>query len=278
MPSTAASGRRSRIHANASGTSVKTSRRTTQNRSRQSMKPGLRRTRRPSRSTSRTQSSTSGSKSARVELEHVVRRAGEDVAHDADARAALVEHVQPDEVGDVVRCRSGSGGRASRAHGELGAALDGRSSLIARRRPPTCRETTTRAGSPSTSSSRADLEPPRILARLLDDERAVDPVRAPDAADANELVLGLSRQSRARSARRPGRRPRGRCSAARARSAPACRSPCRRRRARRGGGRRSRPHAPPSRRARRPARRRAVARATREARPRLRQPAECRRP
>jgi hypothetical protein len=108
------------------------------------------------------------------------------LSHDAHGIASLVEHQEPDEVGDVV----GVGrerGEILASYAQLGSASDRAVELdraastahLARQRDA-CRLAVG-------VERRADLEALRVLARLLDDERAVDPVRPPDPPDTDEL-------------------------------------------------------------------------------------------
>src|SRR5918994_7021471 len=184
------------------------------------------------------------------------------VAHDTDDVAVLVDHLEADQVRDVERIVR-ERGEVLAAHTQLCPPLDRAVELdrtAATADLPGHRDTCRLALDEHLG---AYLESLRVLARLLDHERAVNAVRAPDPPDADEL----SRQFRARTAPPRVRRRHARRCATRARAGPACRSPSRRRRARRTGGRRSHPRAPLSRRALLQARRRARAPDTREARP-----------
>ena len=145
-------------------------------------------------------------------------------------RPSLVDDVEPDEVGDVVACRSGSAERLA-AHGELGAPHDAPVELDRTAPAPTLPRDHDRARSPSTMSS-APMSTAARPHSALDDERAVEPVRPSDAADVDEIVSGSVGNLEQYAARRRERRPRGRA-AERPRDRPRARSPCRRRPARR---------------------------------------------
>ena len=106
--------------------------------------------------------------------------------HDSHGIASLVEHLQPDQVGDVVGVgrkrreifpRDAQLGSTCHRAVELDRAAA--TTHFARQRDA-CRLAVD-------VERRADLEALRVLARLLDDERAVDPVRPPDLPDADEL-------------------------------------------------------------------------------------------
>ena len=145
--------------------------------------------RRPGRSTSRTHSSTSGSRSAGVQLEHVVRGAGQHVSNDPDPHVVLVQDGEPDEIGDVVGVLRQGSERIS-AHGQLGASHDGPVELD--RMAPAAdlpRDLDARRHAVDEELG-ADVETPGLLTRLLDDEGAVEAVRTSDAPDVDEVALG----------------------------------------------------------------------------------------
>src|SRR6188474_1914576 len=103
LPSTAATGRRSRIHSNAPGTSVKTSMRTARPRL-----PVVREAE-GDEHLARLQVDLEDAlvhewkETAAVELQRVVGRAGQDVSNEPEPRPALLDHLEAHEVGDVER-------------------------------------------------------------------------------------------------------------------------------------------------------------------------------
>ena len=115
---------------------------------------------------------------AGVELEGVVRGPGQHVVHQPEARPALLEHLEPEEIGDVERpvLELRRGLHAAR---RAGAALD--RPVEADRAPALADATGGDDGRRRAvdEDRRAHGEPARVAARPLDDERPVGPVRAP---------------------------------------------------------------------------------------------------
>jgi hypothetical protein len=127
-----------------------------------------------------------GEEKAGVQLQRVVRRARRDVGDDAEPSPSLLLYLEADELKDVV----GAGFRL----GQLGAGY---------LEPRTARD---RAVEPdhqphagalallhsdllaARSEHRPGSEALRVLARSLDDERAVQPVRLPDDSHGDEIV------------------------------------------------------------------------------------------
>ena len=120
---------------------------------------------------------------AGVELEHVVRDARRDVADASERAPSLLLHRRGRRAGRR-SSESSSGRRAARARDRRASAprATRRSSRITGR-PPARFDATTRASSPPTKSTAPTAKRARILARLLDEERAVEPVRPADPAD-----------------------------------------------------------------------------------------------
>ena len=122
-----------------------------------------------------------------VELQSVVRRAWVHGRDYSELAAADLDHGKALEIGDVVRVRLERRKRVT-PDGELRSALD--DSIELDRAPAaahSAREHDDR-GLAVDFQRRADLEPSRIVARPLDDECAVESVRAPDAAD-HDLII-----------------------------------------------------------------------------------------
>ena len=155
---------------------------------------------------------------ARVELEDVVRHPGRDVVTVPRSRRP-----PPRRAGRRAGRRSTrprrSAPRRSAAPPARCPAATRRSSRITGR-PRACFDATTFAGSPPAIRARADREELGRLARVLDDERAVETVRLADTSDDDRLRLivhphrrkvyldsGCERQ---RPRRSPSRRARGR--------------------------------------------------------------------
>ena len=155
LPSTAASGRRSRITEKALGTSVKTSRRTTRNRSRQLDEAGIEKRR--DRSTIDLAHAVLDERQQQTACRARARRSralGRTSRTTPTRTPALVDHVEPDEVGDVVAVGRELGEAASRGTRQLGTARDRAVELdCAAPAADLPRQHDDRAGSPSTSSS-----------------------------------------------------------------------------------------------------------------------------
>ena len=134
---------------------------------------------------------------ARVELEDVVRHPGRHVLHGAEPTASLLLHFDADELEDVVAALF-DGRKLVPRDVEHDAALDGavepddhpaagplrgdnRCSLLARQQ------------------ARAHREALGVVARVLDDEGAVEAVRAADTADRNEVGRSVQDVARRRS-------------------------------------------------------------------------------
>jgi hypothetical protein len=140
-------------------------------------------------------------RAARVELEDVVRHAGGHVLHDAEPAASLLLHLDADELEDVVATLL-DGRKLIPRNGEDGAALDGAVEPDDHPAAGPLRGDDRRSLLPR-QQARAHREALGVVARVLDDEGAVEAVRAADTADRNEI--GRSVQGVASSPERDGR-------------------------------------------------------------------------
>ena len=136
-------------------------------------------------STSRTQSSTSGTRRrcrARARRSPGPGRTSRTTPSDAPPSSTTSSPTSSEDVVLSAARRQ----EAPAADGELSSALDGAVELdrVAPAADPPRDDDA--AGSPSTSSSRRRPRSAWILARLLDDECAVEPVRPPDPSDRDE--------------------------------------------------------------------------------------------
>ena len=126
-----------------------------------------------------------GQEDVGVELEHVVRHARRDFAHAPEIAPSLLLDAKPDQVGHVERALRGSA-EIGPANAEDGAPLDGAIEQDHDSPARPLRGDDTRLLAVD-EEQRPGHESRGILARLLDDEGAVEAVRSPDAADADEL-------------------------------------------------------------------------------------------
>jgi hypothetical protein len=122
---------------------------------------------------------------AGVELEDVVRHAGRDVLHEAEPAPSLFLHLEADELEDVVAVLAGRR-QLGAGHLEPSPSLD---RPVEAHDDPSARALRIRDGGRRAAGEepRADGKAIGILARALDDEGAVEPMRAADAADRNKL-------------------------------------------------------------------------------------------
>jgi hypothetical protein len=126
---------------------------------------------------------------ARVELEDVVRHSGGHVLHDAEPAASLLLHLDADELEEVVAALL-DGRKLVPRDGEDGAALDGAVEPDDHPAAGPLRGDDRRSLLPR-QQARAHREALGVIARVLDDERAVEAVRAADTADRNEIGHGV---------------------------------------------------------------------------------------
>ena len=120
------------------------------------------------------------------EVEGVVRRAGDDILDPPEGAAALLDHLEPDELEGVVLVLGGGRQRLARdlEHGAtLDAAVD---PTVTRAAAGTVARGDDLRLDASGEQERARLEPAGVGARLLDEERAVEAVRTPDPPDGDE--------------------------------------------------------------------------------------------
>ncbi len=122
---------------------------------------------------------------ARVELEDVVRHSRGHVLHGSERTTPLLLHGEADELEDVVAAFLGRRELVSR-NGEDGAALD-RPVQPDDSAPPGTFRRDHRGGLFPRQQARADGEALRIVACVLDDEGAVEAVRAAHAAHRNQV-------------------------------------------------------------------------------------------
>src|SRR5581483_6877763 len=141
----------------------------------------------------------------RVELEHVVRDARRDSGHRPEAAAALLHHLQADELEDVV----GALRRLRKLRAGNGQLSAPRSRPIEPDDEAAARALPRRDGRrlAAGEEARPRGEQPLVVARLLDDERAVEPMGPADAADPDEVVRLARGHRRVAHARRSGRTP-----------------------------------------------------------------------
>jgi hypothetical protein len=124
----------------------------------------------------------------RVELEDVVRHPRGHVLHDTEPAAALLLNLDADELEDVVATFGGR--KIIPRDGEDGAALD---RAVEPNDNPAAGSLRNHDGCSllPRHQARAHGETRRVIARVLDDEGAVEAVRAADTADRNEIGHGF---------------------------------------------------------------------------------------
>jgi len=126
---------------------------------------------------------------AGVELEDVVRHARRNVLHEPEPTASLLLHLEPHELEHVVAAFL-NGRELVAGNGEDGAALDG---PVEANHDPASGSLggDNGRGLLTRHHARPDREALGIFARALDDEGAVEAVRAADTADRNEIGHGF---------------------------------------------------------------------------------------
>src|SRR5581483_268513 len=125
------------------------------------------------------------------ELEHVVRDSGGHGLDGSEHAAVLLHHLEPDELEHVVLVLL-RGRQVGALHLERRPARD-RAVELHDRPPGRAAVRDHLDGFAARQEAGPRAPPALVVRRLLDEERAVDPVRAPDAADPHPHVRRLSR-------------------------------------------------------------------------------------